>query len=541
MNNLIKTFNEFRKERRESGLDESVRGVVNKVGSAIKSVLKKIGDFFFGQGSNFLNMLVYQSDGKLPKGVRVFPTQEDIALLKEHGVEVKVPSINEGNTASFLEYWKLNEAVISLEHPNTNVVNVGVKEFKRAIRLTIESTRINPLLVWGAPGIGKTAIIEDIAKMYYGVNAKKERRIIDYDLMTMAPEDFFLPTVQGKTSTGDIGPDTRAVRVPDKPLPLYMISDKDGDAKANGPDGKGGIIFFDEIARCSQPVQNVCLKLFNERRLGDWVLGSKWVMIAAANREADDETGTYKFSSTLGNRVRQINYAPKFEDWNVWASSEVDEEGEFIVSREILAFVRFHSEATADGKSNSGYFYNLDPEVKAATGGSNTIFASPRSWTNASIAVRELQKMAIRDGERLTDDDIENEVAQQVGKDAAAAYVGFVKLMRQIDVSKIASVYDDPANAPTFTSSAGKTLQLDEKNALISAVVFHKTRNDKLSNKQLDNFITWLIKIKDGPFAIKAMALFQEVHVELKKYDFWEEDCKAKLFDAYPGLGKRKT
>ena len=524
MSKPIKTFDEFRKELHESmNVDEGIRDTVKKVGSAVKGVLKRIGEWFSGTGANFLNMLILQNQGNLPKGITVYPTDEDVALMKAEGIEVKAPSIRESEDAP--DYWlRLNEDSVKLEHPNPNILNVGVKEFKEQIRDTVEGGQdVNPLLIWGAPGIGKTAIIEDIATEYYGEDAKKQRRIIDYDLMTMAPEDFFLPTVQGRDEKGDVGPETRAVRVPDKPLPLFMIGDEKGESKANGPDGKGGIIFFDEIARCSQPVQNVCLKLLNERRLGDWMLGSKWVMLAAANREGDDETGTYKFSSTLGNRVRQINYAPKFEDWNEWASQATDKEDNFIVSKDILAFVRFNHDK---------YFYNLDPEVKAATGGSNTIFASPRAWTNAARLIKVREKRLLKNGKRMTDDEREGLVASQVGKDAAAAFMGFLKLMRKIDVNEIKAVYSNPAKAPTF-----KDLKVDEKNALMASVVFFKVK-EQVDTKEMDNFVDWLIILKDAPFAIKGMSMFQEVHPYLKEDDHWEEECKAKLFDSYPGLMK---
>ena len=519
----VKSFEEFRKGLNESRVEEGLKDVLSKAKSTIKAALKRIGEWFSGVGSNFMNLLVLQSKGKLPKGIKVFPTQEDIAIAKKEGVTLSVPSLRESDEVSFEGYWtNLNEELVKLEHPNPNIPNVGVKEFKELVKDTVEAgPEGTPLLIWGAPGIGKTAIIEDIAKEYYGPNARFERRIIDYDLMTMAPEDFFLPTVQGKTATGDVGQDTRAVRVPDAALPLYKVDDPDGDAKANGPDGKGGIIFFDEIARCSKQVQNVCLKLINERRSGEWILGSNWVMIAAANREGDDETGTMGFSSTLGNRFKQINYAPRFEDWNEWASTAVDKEGDFIVSKEILAFIKFN---------HKQYFYNLDPEVKAATGGSNTIFASPRAWTNASKSLKIRERRAKKEGRRMTDDEKELIVSSLVGKDAGAAFMGFYNLMRKIDVNEIKAVYSNPSKAPLFTG-----LQIDEKNALLASVVFSKIK-EKLDEKEQACFVDWLILLKDAPFAIKALAMIQEVHPYLLKEDYWQDDLKTKLFDSYPGL-----
>jgi hypothetical protein len=71
---------------------------------------------------------------------------------------------------------------------------------------------------------------------------------------------------------------------------------------------------------------------------------------------------------------------------------------------------------------------------------------------------------------------------------------------------------------------------------LIASVVFFKAK-EKVDEKEQSCFIDWLIGLKDAPFAIKGMAMFQEVHTYLKEEDYWENDMKAKLFDAYPSLG----
>ena len=130
----------------------------------------------------------------------------------------------------------------------------------------------------------------------------------------------------------------------------------------------------------------------------------------------------------------------------------------------------------------------------------------------------------------MTDEERESIVASQVGKAAASGYIGFLRMMRKIDVNEIRAVYSSPKKAPTF-----KGLQLDEKNALIASVVFFKSK-EELKKEEQENFLDWLIILNDAPFAIKAMSMIQEVHPKLKESDFWENDLKGKLFDNYPGL-----
>jgi hypothetical protein len=501
----VKSFQEFRSELNEAkNLNEGIL-------DAIKKGIKKIGEFFTGVGSSFMNMLVRQKNGDLPKGITVYPTKLDIELAKANGVNITVPKMNESVEED------LSEAKVELKHPNKNVRDVGTENLKELIRDTVEAgQKGTPLLIWGAPGIGKTQIINAIAKEYFGPNAKDERRIIDYDLMTMNPEDFFLPG-EGKDEEGK--PTGKAIRMPEETLPIYKIGDKDGDKRVNGPDGKGGILFFDELARSPERVQNVCLKLIDERKVGNYVMGSNWVIVSAANREQDDETGTFRFSSTLGNRFKQFNFAPTFEEWEKYAGGKT-EDGELIFTPEVLAFLRFN---------NADYWYDLD----TTNGGTvNTIFASPRSWTKASDEIKNRVKRRKAQGKEITADEIEEIAAGTVGNKAATALSGFILLMQKVNPADIKYVYTDADKAPIM-----KGLKVDEKNAFFAAAIF-STKDRKLSDKELDNFTKWLINMNDQSWAMKGATMIKEVHPELGKPDsYWVETCIEKLMDHYgPGI-----
>ena len=58
-----------------------------------KQFLEKVGNFFSGLGSRILNGLILQKDKKLPKGVTIYPTQSDLALLSDLGVSVSAPKL----------------------------------------------------------------------------------------------------------------------------------------------------------------------------------------------------------------------------------------------------------------------------------------------------------------------------------------------------------------------------------------------------------------------------------------------------------------
>jgi hypothetical protein len=498
----------------------------------VKKFIQKAGKFFTGIGSWFLNCLVYQAEKKTPKGVTFYPTADDIKLAKEYAVNVvspKIPKLKE--SVSFLdEYGSLYEEVISTKYPDKGrIKDVNSKELKNSIRDSVEGKQ--PLLIWGAPGIGKTAIINAIAQEYFGPDAKVQRRMIDFDLMTMSPEDFFMPTVINKDSDDD----ARKGSVPDSWLPVRPIDKPEKEKEVNGPDGKGGILFFDEIARCNVKVQNVCLKLIDERKIGNYVLGKEWSIICAANRKSDlsdDEQQAFHWSSTLANRFQQINYATTFEDWAPWANSAKDDMGEMIVDPKIVAFLRFEQK----------YFHLLDPEEFSSSAGGSEAWPSPRTWTNASSAIKVRKKRYEKNGWKDEDgkaisetqwmEEQEGILEKWVGAAAASAFTGFKKLMEKISQKDLEAIWKNAAKAPKW-----KDLRdISEIYALISAACFQMRDKETLTKDEMTNFTTWIVNSNDAPNSIKAINLLYEVVPALKEDAFWIDECKSRFVDAYPTI-----
>lgn len=173
-----------------------------------------------------------------------------------------------------------------------------------------------PLFIWGAPGIGKTAIIhslKDIVKKETG----KEITIFAINGGNVGPDDFTMPATifkkasvegslnddykgQGKTSIKDLPKDW---------LPVYDarknadINPELGNAIANGggliknddgtetiDNGPGGILFIDEYSRMSLAGMDALMQLPTTRKLGSndtLTLGDRWVVVCAANRPED--------------------------------------------------------------------------------------------------------------------------------------------------------------------------------------------------------------------------------------------------------------
>ena len=475
-------------------LNEDVSSVYKKAKSFLQSTFKKIGNLFiaFINGKpvpaispvSIGNMV---QNKKLNSAISFIPNNYDIEndpflknLQNAENILAKRGTTNE----SFDKFAgkfnrKLLEMKIDLKHPDPNVVNVDAKAVMRRIRMSLSDRKAKPLMIWGAPGIGKTQIVKQV------LEANKNGRLIDVQTSKMAPDDWFLPGIDKETM--------KAYDIPKSWLPVYQHSDDpEVNAKrndiANGE--SGGILFLDELSRASSSVQNTCLKLIDERKVGDYVLGDKWVIISASNRADDDPDSVQNFSTALGNRFSQINYVPDFHSWKNWASKAM-------VDPRVIDFLEF----------NQDYFYTLETDTN------KTIFASPRSWEAASKNLKLALKDAEENREQLSNEEMRQIVAADVGAGPAYQFMNFLILLSKYTTEDIKEVFTNPEKAKMPTKK-GSGYDLDESNALV-LVICTSTRNRDLKPIEFENFVKFLIKLDNGSLATKALKLMTDIHPDI--------------------------
>jgi AAA domain (dynein-related subfamily) len=200
----------------------------------------------------------------------------------------------------------------------------------QTLRTLVEIGR--PAFVWGAPGVGKSAVVQSLAKSL-------DRPVIDIRAPLLDPTDLRgLPAVV----------DGRAVWAPPSFLPVKT--------------DKPGILFFDELNAAPPLVQASLYQLVLDRRVGEYVLPDGWQIIAAGNR-AEDRSVVFRMPAALANRFIHLEFEPHFDDWSEWAVTAG-------VSPVVIAFIAVRRELLA-------------PKPGEADG---IAFASPRSWHMLSDA-----------------------------------------------------------------------------------------------------------------------------------------------------------
>jgi MoxR-like ATPase len=138
------------------------------------------------------------------------------------------------------------------------------------------------VFIWGAPGIGKSSLVEQFA------------RAVGLDCVSLlgsqlAPEDLIgIPQIEDGTS---------------RFCPPKSIARKEPYC-----------LFLDELNACSHEVQKAFYSLIHDRRIGDYHLPPGSIVIGAGNR-AQDSAIVKPMSSALINRMVHVHLRVSFREW----------------------------------------------------------------------------------------------------------------------------------------------------------------------------------------------------------------------------------
>lgn len=266
----------------------------------------------------------------------------------------------------------LNEVKLENTDPEAKYNVVDTPALKKHIKVRLKDPSLPRLLIYGAPGIGKTAILQSILDE---LPNRDDYTLITKTLTQETPDNFTLPKyveveieVDGKIIRQD-----KATDIPKTWLPVYKpTGDPVKDKKLSESCGKG-ILFIDELSRASQQVLNVVLPLINEGQFNTYKVGDGWTIIAASNRMEDDESSQSEIGNALGNRFMQMYYEPTVKSWKQWAETQN------YMSPLLLQWLDLPSSETLSG----GKYFYFDPNEGGDSNDVTKIMCSPRSWTNA--------------------------------------------------------------------------------------------------------------------------------------------------------------
>jgi MoxR-like ATPase len=182
------------------------------------------------------------------------------------------------------------------------------------------------VMLWGAPGIGKSSIVQQVAKAQ-GLD------FVDVRLSQLAPTDLRgLPVAESGTA---------------KWFPPEFL-----------PTSGSGIFFLDELNMAAPTMQGIAQQLILDRTVGSYVLPDGWFVWAAGNRR-EDRASVFEMPAPLANRFLHLEMNADLESFKRYALDKS-------LNERIIAFLAFR------------------PNLLHAPDNARPAWASPRSWEMAS-------------------------------------------------------------------------------------------------------------------------------------------------------------
>ncbi len=246
-------------------------------------------------------------------------------------------------------------------------MNISVKVNQEQLSdVLLNIAGIRPIFIWGAPGIGKSSIVEQFA-FEMGLEC------VSLLGSQLAPEDIIgVPQiVDGKSR---FCPPVTIAR--DKPYCLFL----------------------DELNACSQEVQKAFYSLIHDRRLGEYYLPKGSIIIGAGNR-AQDNAIVKTMSSALINRMFHVELTANHRSWLKWA-------GEQGIHPFILEYIALRPD----------HLWSTPPKTEEP-------FSTPRSWHMLSDALYSY-------GDDISERDMEIIVSACLSTHHATQFRAYIKQIK---------------------------------------------------------------------------------------------------------------
>jgi hypothetical protein len=264
------------------------------------------------------------------------------------------------------------------------------EEVKNAVRAYLEKDeggryeipveRQRPLLLMGPPGIGKTAIMEQIAHEL-GIN------LVSYTITHHTRQSAIgLPMISTKTYAG------REYSVTE-----YTMSEIIGAVyeKIEKSGIQEGILFLDEINCVSETLAPTMLQFLQYKTFGSHRIPEGFIIVTAGN-PARFNKSVREFDIVTLDRVRQISIEEDFDVWKDYAYKAG-------VHGAIMAYLEIK-------KDN---FYSIKTDVDGRS------FVTARGWEDLSRVMKVHEKLGIAIDEKLCVQYLQN---PDIARDFATYY-----------------------------------------------------------------------------------------------------------------------
>ena len=311
-----------------------------------------------------------------------------------------------------------------------------------------------PVFLMGPPGIGKTAIMAQIASEL-GVG------LISYSMTHHTRQSALgLPLISKKTYGGE------DCSVTEYTMSEIIASVYDMIAEGGADEG---ILFLDEINCVSETLTPTMLQFLQYKTFGRHAVPEGWIVVTAGNPPEYNRSAR-EFDVVTWDRLKRIDVEPSYPAWKAYASGKG-------VHASVLSYL--------DAKKDNFY--------KVEAGAGNPEFVTARGWDDLSDMIKLYEKLDIGVDLKLVSQYLQN---REISEDFAVYYDLFNKYRSDYRIDEIFS-----GNAPDDIKSRAKNADFDERLSLLGLLLDSLTasfREVMTAEDELKALLETLRELKAG-------------------------------------------
>lgn len=335
-------------------------------------------------------------------------------------------------------------------------------KLKNYLQELIKNKLFLSTMIWGAPGIGKSSIVQQVAKA-------SKIDFIDLRLSQLAPTDLRgLPVAIPAGSASQHAPNSQNNNLGTSTWypPEFL------------PNSGAGILFLDELNMAPPAMQGVAQQLILDRCVGAYKVPQGWYIWSAGNRK-EDKASVFEMPSPLANRFLHLEVEADFDSFKAYALQK-----------------GFHEQIIA--------FLSYRPSLLHKFNAQHHTFPTPRSWEMASKL----------HGAKL-------DISPAIGREATAEFNAFVNLYKNIpDLTLILAGNGSNIKFPQepsarYATTIGLTVRANETEEAYNAFCW---LNKQANTEWLSLFAVDLVGKMTDTGKMGALANLMKKEPKLRKF-----------------------
>lgn len=272
------------------------------------------------------------------------------------------------------------------------------EQIKKTIRIYLQKdqygeyripiSKQRPVFLVGAPGIGKTAIMEQIAQ-------EMDIALVSYSMTHHTRQSALgLPFIEDKEYSG------KSFKISGYTMSEIIATIYETMERSKK---KQGILFLDEINCVSETLTPSMLQFLQYKTFGRHQVPEGWVVVTAGN-PPEYNRSVHDFDIVTLDRLKLLNVEPDYEAWKNYASNRG-------IHNSILSFLDLNKE----------FFYSVQQTA------SGKEYVTARGWEDLSQAITLYEEMGYDIDETMIGSYICHEACVQAFADYYQLYIEYQK------------------------------------------------------------------------------------------------------------------